>query len=80
MPRVQEIDPTTADPDIRRILEAQTRKWGAPLRNHLVYARRPPLFRAARAMWSGIEESGLIDPGLQALLNRRVAALNGCVF
>jgi AhpD family alkylhydroperoxidase len=31
-------------------------------------------------MWGGIEASGLIDAKLQALVNRRVAALNGCEF
>jgi hypothetical protein len=31
-------------------------------------------------MWAGLEGSGLIDHKLVALLNRRVAALNGCEF
>ena len=65
---------------MRRVFEAQTKKWGAPLLNHLVYARRPSIFRGARAMWGGIDESGLIDPKLQALVNRRVAFHNGCLF
>jgi len=55
-------------------------RWGAPLLNHLVYARRPTILRAARGMWAGIAGSGLIDEPLQALLNRRVARLNGCEF
>jgi hypothetical protein len=46
----------------------------------VVYARRPTIFRGARGMWTGIESSGLIDGKLGALLNRRVAALNGCEF
>ena len=58
----------------------QARKWGAPLLNHLVYARRPSIFRGVRAMWTGIDASGLVDPALKALVNRRVAALNGCQF
>ncbi len=50
-------------------------------------AAQPPPLRppsehlpGARAMWSGLDASGLLDPGLVALVNRRVAALNGCVF
>jgi hypothetical protein len=78
--RITGVNPDTADPLIQRILAAQTNKWGAPLLNHLLYARRVPIFRAARAMWSGIDESGLIDPRLTALVNRRVASHNGCVF
>jgi hypothetical protein len=31
-------------------------------------------------MWTGLGSSGLIDGGLVALINRRVAALNGCEF
>ena len=31
-------------------------------------------------MWGGLEASGLIDTKLVALLNRRVASLNGCEF
>ena len=39
-----------------------------------------PIFRGVRAMWQGLEGSGLIDPRLQALVNRRVAWHNGCEF
>jgi asparagine synthetase B (glutamine-hydrolysing) len=38
------------------------------------------IFRGVRGMWTGLESSGLIDHRLVALLNRRVAALNGCEF
>ena len=81
MARVEEIDPGQVSDDyIARILAAQAKTWGAPLLNHLVYARRPSIFRGARGMWTGIDGSGLIDGKLGALLNRRVAALNGCEF
>jgi len=78
--RIEGVDPESQDPQIQRVLAAQARKWGAPLLNHLVYARRLPLFRGVRAMWSALDESGLIDPKLIALVNRRVAAHNGCAF
>jgi hypothetical protein len=58
----------------------QSDRWGAPLLNHLIYARRPSIFRGVRGMWTGLDASGLLDPGLVALVNRRVAALNGCEF
>ena len=80
MARIDGIDPDRADKPIRAVLEAQARKWGAPLLNHLIYARRPTIFRGARGMWGGLDGSGLIPSELVALLNRRVAALNGCVF
>ena len=80
MARIDGVDPARAEKPLRAVFEAQTRKWGAPLLNHLIYARRPSIFRAARGMWSGLDASGLVDSELVALLNRRVATLNGCVF
>lgn len=80
MARIANANVEVADKYIRNVLEAQTREWGNPLLNHLVYARRPSIFRGVRAMWTGIEASGLVDPSLRALINRRVAFLNGCEF
>ena len=80
MARVDGVNPEEVDESTRNALQAQAKTWGAPLLNHLVYARRPSIYRGARAMWAGIETSGLIDKTLQALLNRRVASLNGCEF
>lgn len=80
MARIDGVDPEKSEKQVRAVLEAQAKKWGAPLLNHLIYARRPSIFRGARAMWGGLDGSGLIDPRLVALINRRVAALNGCVF
>ncbi len=74
------VDPAGTEKRIWVVLEAQTERWGGPLLNHLIYARRPTIFRGARAMWGGLDASGLVDPALVALINRRVAALNGCEF
>jgi hypothetical protein len=78
--RIEGVKPEETDAYARRVLEAQAKKWGAPLINHLVYARRPTIFRGAREMWQGLDGSGLIEPRLAALVNRRVASLNGCEF
>ncbi|MGI9066988.1 MAG: hypothetical protein ACR2HX_11370 [Pyrinomonadaceae bacterium] len=80
MARVAGANTEQTDRYVKDVLEAQSKAWGAPLLNHLVYARRPSIFRGARAMWTGIETSGLIDASLRSLINRRVASLNGCVF
>lgn len=80
MQRIPGITLATVEPRIKKVLEAQAKRWGRPLLNHLVYARRPAIFRAVRGMWAGIEESGLIEASLQALVNRRVASLNHCEF
>ena len=80
MARIPDAQPEGAERSIRNVLEAQAKKWGAPLLNHLIYARRPTIFRGVRAMWTGLDASGLIDAKLIALINRRVAFLNGCEF
>lgn len=80
MARIDGVNPEEVDEYTHKVLQAQTRIWGGPLLNHLVYARRPSIFRGVRAMWTGIATSGLINEQLQALVNRRVASLNGCAF
>jgi hypothetical protein len=81
MARIEGVDPARVSDDyITRVFAAQAKAWGAPLLNHLVYARRPSIFRGVRGMWTGLEGSGRIDGTLTALLNRRVASLNGCEF
>ena len=80
MTRVPSIDPADAPPQVQKVLEAQRKVWGAPLHNHLLYGRRPSLFRAVRGMWTSLNQDQLLDEGLVALVNRRVASLNGCVF
>jgi alkylhydroperoxidase family enzyme len=78
--RIDGVDPVLAQGPIKAVFEAQIKKWGAPLLNHLLYARRPTIFRGVRAMWTGLDSSGLIDGQLISLINRRVAAINGCEF
>lgn len=80
MARIAGVEPEQADGYVKRVFAAQIKRWGAPLLNHLLYARRPAIFRGARAMWQGLDASGLIDARLQALINRRVASWNGCEF
>ena len=81
MARIEGVDAHAVTDDYTaKVFAAQTKAWGAPLLNHLVYARRPSIFRGARGMWTGLEGSGLIDGQLTALVNRRIAALNGCEF
>lgn len=80
MTRISGVDPAQTDGPITAVLRAQAERWGNPLANHLLYARRPSIFRGVRAMWGGLDQSGLLDAGLVALLNRRVALINHCAF
>ena len=78
--RVGGVRPGDAPAAIAKVLDAQARHWGAPLANHLVYARRPELFRGVRGMWAALNRDAILPEALVALVNRRVAALNGCSF
>ena len=80
MARVANANLAEADKYITSVLGAQEKQWGGPLLNHLVYARRPSIFKGARGMWTGLDASGLLDPALVSLVNRRVAFHNGCDF
>jgi hypothetical protein len=80
MARIDGANPEAGDEYTRKVLQAQAKTWGAPLLPHLVHARRPSIFRGVQAMWTGIAASGLIAEPLRALVNRRVASLNGCPF
>jgi hypothetical protein len=80
MARIDGVTRAEVERDITLVFNAQERRWGAPLANHLLYARRPSIFRGARAMWTGLDQSGLLEPGLAALVNVRVAFHNRCEF
>jgi hypothetical protein len=56
MSRIDGVQPDqTQDDDVKNVLAAQAKTWGAPLLNHLIYARRPTILRGARGMWAGID-------------------------
>lgn len=82
MTRIQGIDLNGEDVprQVKTAFEAQEKRWGQTLQNHLIYARRPTIHRGAQAMWAGLGGSGLLDDGLAAMVNVRIASLNGCVF
>ncbi len=79
-PRVDPVDIESLSEREQRVFANQAKKWGAPLANHQIYARVPSVFHGAQGMWRGLGESGHLDGALVAILNRRVAIVNGCVF
>ena len=43
--RIEGVDPERTEGRIQAVLEAQAERWGGPLLNHFIYARRPTIFR-----------------------------------
>ena len=80
MARVNGANREQVEPSIERAFQGQEKKWGAVLGPYPLYGRRPTIFKAVQGMWVALAQSGLIDRSLVALVNRRVASLNGCVF
>ena len=79
--RIPPVDDTTLPDDLRATLEEQRKLYGAPLHPYLFYARNPAYFRAAQKMYATMQQEMKRVPAiLKALLNRRVAAWNGCEF
>ena len=73
-------DKSPRAPHIAKAFQQQISRWGKELKPYEIYARRPSIFSAVLGMWDGLKTSGLLEGKLTALINRRVAALNGCVF
>lgn len=79
--RIPPVDIDVLPDDLRATLEEQRTRYGAPLHPYLFYARNAAYFRAATAMWAALQqEATRVPAALRALLNRRVAAWNGCEF
>jgi hypothetical protein len=76
--RVNGLDKGQVPADLQQVFARQQKRYGSVLHNHQVLARRPSIFRGFRAMWDGIEESGLLPARLLDLVNLRVASLVGC--
>jgi hypothetical protein len=76
--RVNGLEKEQVAEDLQQVLDRQEQRYGTVLYNHQVLARRPSIFRGFRAMWNGIEESGLLPARLLDLVNLRVASLIGC--
>jgi hypothetical protein len=80
VPRINPAETAQCEDRVRRYLDAQEKEWGSPLTPSLMLAHNPALFLAIRGMWSALGSSKVLNPALVGLVNRRVAALNGCVF
>jgi alkylhydroperoxidase family enzyme len=80
MPRVREIEDPGDDRVLREIFDREREMFGDLLNPTKIMAHCPPILRAAKMLGASIEQSGQLPKALLALVNFRVASINGCPF
>ena len=80
MPRISEIEEPGGDPVLTQVFEQERAVFGGLLNPTKIMAHCPPILRAAKALGASIEQSGQLSKTLLALVNFRVASINGCPF
>jgi alkylhydroperoxidase family enzyme len=80
MPRVSEIDDAATNSTLQEVFAKEIETFGYLLNTTKVQAHCPPILKAAKQLGAAIERSGLLDAELRALVNLRVALINGCPF
>jgi alkylhydroperoxidase family enzyme len=80
MPRVREIEEPGDDPVLKETFAKEQETFGFLLNPTKVQAHRPGIMRAAKQLGAAVDRSGLLPPELLALVNVRVALVNGCPF
>jgi len=80
MPRVTEIEDAGDNPVLKDIFGKERAAFGDLLNPTKVMAHCPPILRAAKLLGASIDQSGLLPKALLALINFRVASINGCPF
>jgi alkylhydroperoxidase family enzyme len=79
-PRVREVHEHGDDPILKELFEKEQEAFGFVLNTTRVMAQRPGILRAAKQLGAAIDRSGLLPKDLVALVNLRVALINGCPF
>ena len=80
MPRVSEIEDPGDNPVLKEIFEREQAMFGDLLNPTKIMAHCQPILRAAKLLGASIEQSGQLSRQLLALVNFRVASINGCPF
>jgi alkylhydroperoxidase family enzyme len=80
MPRVREIDEPGDDPILKETFARELELFGFVLNPTRVQAHTPGIMKAAKQLSLAVDRSGLLPKELLALVNVRVALINGCPF
>jgi alkylhydroperoxidase family enzyme len=80
MARVREIEEPGDDEILTDIYAKEREAFGFVLNTTRVQAQRPGILKAAKQLGLAVDRSGLLPKDLVALVNLRVALINGCPF
>jgi len=80
MPRVREIEEPGDDQILRETFAREQELFGFILNPTKVQAHTPGIMKAAKQLSLAVDRSGLLPKELIALVNLRVALINGCPF
>jgi alkylhydroperoxidase family enzyme len=80
MPRVSEIEEPGDDPILKETFARERELFGFVLNPTKVQAHTPGIMKAAKQLSIAVDRSGLLPKELLALVNVRVALINGCPF
>jgi alkylhydroperoxidase family enzyme len=80
MPRVREIEEPGDDPILKEVFAREQERFGFVLNPTKVQAHTPGIMKAAKQLSLAVDRSGLLPKELLALVNVRVALINGCPF
>ena len=78
--RIRPLDQSEASEDARQAYDQDLRAFGQVLNPTTVFAYRPPILTAARALGRSVAKHATLPASLRALVCVRVAALVGCPF
>jgi alkylhydroperoxidase family enzyme len=77
---VREIEEPGEDPILKETFERERELFGFVLNPTKVQAHTPGIMKAAKQLSLAVDRSGLLPKELLALVNVRVALINGCPF
>jgi hypothetical protein len=80
MSRIRPLDRAEAHPDAQAFFDQDEQRFGMVLNTTRVFAYRPPIQQAARALGRSVAEDAVLPAGLRVLVCVRVAMLVGCPF
>lgn len=80
MDRITPLEREQARPEARPIFDADERRFGVVLNPTRVFAHRPPILAASKALSASVGQEAVLPAGLRLLVCLRVATLVGCPF